>query len=87
MGERDEELISILEEVRPYKDIIIVIMEKRIRQLEFEAFRYGPKPSSWGNKSSHGRNKGEEYYDKVIETRKIKNLLIALFSTRGSYEE
>ena len=80
MDKRNEELISITEELRPYKDIIIIIFEKRIRQLEYEAFRYGPKPSSWHHKEDpHEKNKGEEYYNRVIETRKIKNLLVALF--------
>ncbi len=78
MDKRDRELIDAVEELRPYKDIIIIIFEKRIRQLEFDAFRYGPYPSS-RDKNDMRINKNEEHYNRIIETKKIKNQLVTLF--------
>ena len=70
MGKKSKETIETLKELLPYKDIIILIMERRIKNLEFSAFRYGGGAS---------KPKSEQHYNKIIETKKIKNLLVTLF--------
>ena len=70
MAKEDKDLKETLKALLPYKDIIILVMERRIKGLEFNAFRYG---------GGTGMPKSEKHYEKIIETKKIKNLIVTLF--------
>ena len=72
MANKCKEVKKTLKELLPYKDVIILVIERRVKDLEFNAFRYGGAPSS-------GQHKSEQHYNKIIETKKIKNLLVTLF--------
>jgi len=69
MAREDKHLVETLKALLPYKDIITLVMERKIKHLEFNAFRYG----GWS------KSKGQEHYEKIIEMKKIKNLTVTLF--------
>lgn len=71
MDKKDRESLEIIEDLRPYKHTIEKILEQRIKELEWNSFRYF--------KGTQGSLICKEQYEKVIKAKKIKNLLSTLF--------
>jgi hypothetical protein len=74
MDKKDRELLEIIKDLKPHKNTIEKVLDQRISELEWNSFRYF-KGEEW---THHGKKQ----HNKVIETKKIRNLISHLL-----YEE